>query len=173
MGQSGREHSLWERITLWLVSGRTLVLLLIHGSNLSGHTASKYASSIWTYTNSTSKTFYSTLPLASNKTNPIRERSVILTIGNYFHGIDKIQKSIQVSLKFRLTKLHVCHPSGLTKNCAHIQDDIHTFFKQNGPSSASFSFIFGLFQTNNTISQQIMLKMVIQYPVLGFELTTF
>ena len=118
MGQSDREHSLWERITLWLVSGRTLVLLLIHGSNLSGHTASKYASSIWTYTNSTSKTFYSTLPLASNKTNPIR--SVILTIGNYFHGIDKIQKSIQVSLKFRLTKLHVCHPSGLTKNCAHI-----------------------------------------------------
>ena len=120
-----REHSLWERITLWLVSGRTLVLLLIHGSNLSGHTASKYASSIWTYTNSTSKTFYSTLPLASNKTNPIR--SVILTIGNYFHGIDKIQKSIQVSLKFRLTKLHVCHPSRLTKNCAHIQD-LHTFF---------------------------------------------
>ena len=29
--------------------------------------------------------------------------------------------------------------------------EFFVFFKKNGPSPASFSFIFGLFQTNNTI----------------------
>ena len=45
---------------------------------------------------------------------------------------------------------------------------------KNGPSPASFSFIFGLFQTNiDTILQQINVKkMSIQYTALGYEPTT-
>ena len=44
----------------------------------------------------------------------------------------------------------------------------------NGPSPASFSFIFGLFQTNNTIfTTNICEKMSIQYMVPGFEPMTF
>ena len=39
-----------------------------------------------------------------------------------------------------------------------------------GPSSASFSFIFGLFKQ---ILQQINVKMSFQNPVPGFELATF
>ena len=34
------------------------------------------------------------------------------------------------------------------------------YFKKNGPTPASFSFIFGIFQTNNTILQQIYVKNV-------------
>ena len=41
----------------------------------------------------------------------------------------------------------------------------------NGPSPASFCF-FQSFQTNNTIFQQINVKMSIQYKALGFEPTT-
>ena len=41
---------------------------------------------------------------------------------------------------------------------------------KNGPAPASFSFIFGLFQTNIT---NICEKMSIQYTVPGFEPTTF
>ena len=41
----------------------------------------------------------------------------------------------------------------------------------NGPTPVTFSFIFGLFQTNiNTILQQIN---VIQFSAPGFEPTTF
>ena len=44
----------------------------------------------------------------------------------------------------------------------------------NGPTPASFSFIFGLFkQTLLQYLQQINVKMSIQYPVPGFELITF
>ena len=44
----------------------------------------------------------------------------------------------------------------------------------NGPTPASFSFIFGLIkQTLLQYLQQINVKMSIQYPVPGFELTTF
>ena len=53
------------------------------------------------------------------------------------------------------------------------QGGTKTFFK-NGPIPASFSFIFGLFQTNNTIfTANICEKMSIQYTVPGFETTTF
>ena len=45
------------------------------------------------------------------------------------------------------------------------------FLKKNGPSPASFSFIFGLFQTNiNTILQQINVKNV--HPVYGTGIRT-
>ena len=48
-----------------------------------------------------------------------------------------------------------------------------TFFK-NGPTPASFSFIFGLFQTNNIILTENQYdKMSIQYTAPGFEPTTF
>ena len=54
--------------------------------------------------------------------------------------------------------------------------DIIVFFYKKGPSPASFSFICGLFQTNNTIfttNQCIKNVMSIQYLVPGFEPTTF
>ena len=49
------------------------------------------------------------------------------------------------------------------------------FFLKNGPTPASFSFIFGLFkQTSLQFLQQIYLeKISIQYTVPGFEPTTF
>ena len=59
---------------------------------------------------------------------------------------------------------------GLTNECA-----VYLFLK-NGPTSASFSFIFGLFkQTLLQFLQQINVKnvMSIQYPAPGFEPTTF
>ena len=48
-------------------------------------------------------------------------------------------------------------------------------FLKNWPNPASFSFIFGLFQTKIQFLQQINMKnvMSIQYPALGFESTTF
>ena len=46
-------------------------------------------------------------------------------------------------------------------------------FIKNGPSSASFSFIFGLFKQKIYILQQIIVKNSIQYPALGFKHTTF
>ena len=48
-------------------------------------------------------------------------------------------------------------------------------FLKNGPTPASFSFIFGLFKQTIQFLQQINVKnvMSIQYPVLGFEPTTF
>ena len=48
----------------------------------------------------------------------------------------------------------------------------HVF--KNGQSPASFSFIFGLFQTNiNAICNKLMWKMSIQYTALGLEPTTY
>ena len=49
------------------------------------------------------------------------------------------------------------------------------FFKKNGPTPASFLFIFSLFkQTSSQFLQQINVeKMSIQYTVPGFEPTTF
>ena len=49
------------------------------------------------------------------------------------------------------------------------------FFLKNGPTPASFSFIFGLFkQTSLQFLQQIYVeKMSIQFTLLGFEPTTF
>ena len=47
------------------------------------------------------------------------------------------------------------------------------FFK-NGPTPASFLFIFGLFkQTSQIFTANICEKMSIQNTVLGFEPTTF
>ena len=42
----------------------------------------------------------------------------------------------------------------------------------NGAYWASFPFIFGISKKTIQILQQIMVKMSIQYPVVGFELTT-
>ena len=44
---------------------------------------------------------------------------------------------------------------------------------RNGPSSVSFSFIFGILKLTIQILQQINVKMSLQYPPPGFELTTF
>ena len=46
---------------------------------------------------------------------------------------------------------------------------------KNGPTPASFSFIFGLFKQTIQYLQQINVKnvMSIQYPAPGFEPTTF
>ena len=54
----------------------------------------------------------------------------------------------------------------VTQNlCTNYQ---YFFLLKNGPSPASFSFIFGLFQANiNTILQQINVKYV--HMALGFE----
>ena len=43
----------------------------------------------------------------------------------------------------------------------------------NGPSSASFTFIFGLFKQTYKFYSKLMWKMSVLYPVPGFELTTF
>ena len=50
-----------------------------------------------------------------------------------------------------------------------------TIFFKNGPNPASFLFIFGLFKQAIQFLQQINVKnvMSIQYPVPGFEPTTF
>ena len=49
------------------------------------------------------------------------------------------------------------------------------FFIKNGPTTASFSFIFGLFKQTIQFLQQINVKnvMFIQYPAPGFEPMTF
>ena len=49
-----------------------------------------------------------------------------------------------------------------------------SFFKKNVPSSASFWIIVGLFQAHRKhFTTYLSGKMSIQYPVSGFELTTF
>ena len=63
-------------------------------------------------------------------------------------------------------------------NAAGVSIAVHSLFFfifKNGPSPASFSFIFGLFQTNiNTILQQINVKKCpSSITALGFEPTTF
>ena len=49
------------------------------------------------------------------------------------------------------------------------------YFFKNGPTPASFLFIFGLLQANiiTIFTTNIREKMSIQYTVLGFEPTTF
>ena len=46
----------------------------------------------------------------------------------------------------------------------------HSLVLKNGPSLASFSFIFSLFQTNITNFTTIQCEHSIQYTVMGFEL---
>ena len=49
-----------------------------------------------------------------------------------------------------------------------------SFFMQNGPTPASFSFIFGRFkQTLQIFTTNICENVSIQYMVPGFEPTTF
>ena len=55
----------------------------------------------------------------------------------------------------------------------HDYNKMSCLILKNGPSPASFSFIFGLFQTNiNTILQQIYVKNVHPVYSIGFEPTT-
>ena len=74
----------------------------------------------------------------------------------------------KVSIVVILSLSTDCCSTGLTTTIC-----VSIFFK-NGPTPASFLFIFGLFkQTLLQFLQQICEKMSIQYTVPGFEPTTF
>ena len=70
---------------------------------------------------------------------------------------------------------HTCNNQSRHHTCNNqsstTPDKDEYFFKKNGPPLASFSFIFGLFQPNIKILQQIHVKNV--HTVLGFKLTTY
>ena len=75
-----------------------------------------------------------------------------------------------------ISKILTMNQLNKTTKFRHIFKWSHDYFLKNGPIPASFSFIFGLFQTNNTIFyNKSMWKnvMSIQYMALGFEPTTF